>query len=69
MKKVLFVATVLFAFCCTSCKKNYTCVCKSGTTTVATGTIKDTKKKATDACTADNATYASMGSNVTCAIQ
>jgi hypothetical protein len=57
MKKLaLSLAVVaMAAFTMTSCKKEYTCECCVdflGTKTCASTTIKDTKKKAEDACTA-----------------
>ena len=57
MKKVLFFTSVaLFAFCFTSCKKNYTCECTTTYTngtpsyTETTGAFRTTKKKAKDVC-------------------
>lgn len=57
MKKLLVLAIVLGgAMSFTACKKDYTCECTyddgNGTTGTASYTIKDTKKKAEDACNA-----------------
>jgi hypothetical protein len=68
MKKVLFIAAVgVFAF--SSCKKDYTCVCKDGSQTFATYTVHETKKKSKDACEAYNSTWASYSSSASCTIQ
>jgi hypothetical protein len=68
MKKVLFAATVLFAFCLTSCKKDFTCVCKESGVTLQTYTIHTTKKKATDLCNTNAASWSSYGTSVTCVV-
>jgi hypothetical protein len=57
MKKLLLsiAACALVATTMTSCKKEYTCDCTltdGGTTLTASYTLKNTKKKAEDACTA-----------------
>lgn len=55
MKKITLLAAVIAAFTFTSCKKDYTCECSvtsNGLTVTGSTTIKDTKKKAKDACTA-----------------
>jgi hypothetical protein len=66
MKKVLLIAAVgIFSFA--SCKKDYTCVCKSNGTTWATYTVHETKKKSKEACEANNAAWASY--NASCAIE
>lgn len=57
MKKSILLIAVLAAFSFTSCKKNYTCVCKYKGIEASRTTIKDTKKKAKDACTAIKDTY------------
>jgi hypothetical protein len=57
MKKLLLLVAVVGAMSATSCKKDYTCTCTvsiGGYTSSASTTIHDTKKKATDACTANN---------------
>lgn len=61
MKKLLLsiCALALVATTMTSCKKEYTCECTvsgGGFSGTASGTIKDTKKNAKEACEADNAT-------------
>lgn len=68
MKKSLLVAAVA---CLTlaSCKKNYTCECtftNGGTTTTTSVTIKETKKKAKEAC---DQSATSGGSGYSCAIK
>lgn len=51
MKKIAPIAAIaLFAVAFTSCKKEYTCECSIDGTVVGSTTIKDTKKKAKDAC-------------------
>ncbi len=55
MKKLLLLVAVVAAMSTTSCKKDYTCTCTYsylGSTASVSYTIKDTKKKATTACTA-----------------
>lgn len=61
MKKFLLsiAAVALVATTMTSCKKNWTCECTAtagGFSTTASSTIKETKKKAKEACEAGNAT-------------
>lgn len=66
MKKMTLLAAVVVAFTFASCKKDYTCECTAtsgGVSVSATTTIKDTKKKAKDACTAKATT------GVTCDIK
>lgn len=69
MKKVLLIAAVA-GLAMVSCKKDYTCECTysgggvSGTTTT---TIKDTKKKATDAC--EKLSVSAGGTSTTCKIK
>lgn len=66
MKKLTLLAIAFVAITFASCKKDYTCECSvtvGGITTSASTTIKDTKKKAKDACTAK------ATSGVTCAIK
>ena len=69
MKKLFFVSAVLFAFCFASCKKEYTCVCKDGATTLATYTIKETKKKSKDVCKAFDVNWKIVYPAVSCTIQ
>ena len=55
MKKITLLAAVVIAASFASCKKNYTCACTwSDGTSAGSYTYKNTKKKATDACTANN---------------
>ncbi len=72
MKKIVLsiAALALVATTMTSCKKEYTCECTAtvlGFTTTASSTIKDTKKKAKEACEKGNASAA--GSSVSCKIK
>ena len=67
MKKALtlFAGVALVAMLFTSCKKDYTCTCTiSGVSTPATYT-KVSKKTATDACDALNATWTALGGSCT----
>ncbi|HTA62441.1 MAG TPA: hypothetical protein VK835_08295 [Bacteroidia bacterium] len=65
MKKVILVL-VLAAGLFTSCKKDYTCVCKANSgTTASTLTIHATKSTATSDCNA----LSSNGNGLACAIQ
>ncbi len=56
MKKLtMFAAVAVLALSFASCKKDYTCECSvtvGGVTATGSTVIKDTKKKAKDACTA-----------------
>ncbi|MNK01937.1 hypothetical protein D3C87_197520 [compost metagenome] len=57
MKKLALVAFGVSLFAMTSCKKEYTCTCTvsaGGFSGSASTTIKDTKKKAKDACEKEN---------------
>ena len=69
MKKITLLAAVVVAFTFASCKKDYTCECTSNGVVIGTIKYKDTKKKAKDACSASNSTYASYGANVSCGIK
>lgn len=54
MKKILLVAAVA-GLSMASCKKDHTCECTTTTpngSSTTTFTVNETKKKATDACTA-----------------
>jgi len=64
MKKLIFLS-VVFATLFTSCKKDYTCVCKSNGNTVSTTTIHATKSTATSDCSA----LGSNGNGLSCSIQ
>lgn len=67
MKKLVFAIAAIGLVSLTSCKKEHTCECSLNGTVVGTQIkIKDTKKKAKDACTANNALYASFGTGVSC---
>lgn len=67
MKKLtMFAAVAVLALSFASCKKDYVCECTAssgGVSVSGSTTIKDTKKKAKDACTAKSTT------GVTCAIK
>lgn len=69
MKKIIAIAA-LGVFTLASCKKEYTCECTTsgfGVSATATTVIKDTKKKADDACTAGSTT--ANGATTTCKIK
>ncbi|GAB4251369.1 MAG: hypothetical protein Kow0079_05280 [Vicingaceae bacterium] len=72
MKKLLVLAIVLGgAMSFTACKKDYTCECTyddgNGTTATASYTYKDTKKKAQEACDANEVSV--NGTGWTCDIK
>ncbi|HET8963453.1 MAG TPA: hypothetical protein VFM99_06125 [Chitinophagales bacterium] len=69
MKKSIILVAVIAAFSFASCKKDYTCVCKSAGIEVARTTIKDTKKKAKDACTGLSDNYKSLGADISCDVE
>ena len=69
MKKFIAIAA-LGVLTLASCKKDYTCECSSsagGVTISASTTIKDTKKKAEEACTAKATT--TNGVTTSCTIK
>ena len=68
MKKVLFIAVVAVASLA-SCKKDFTCTCKDGSTTVATYTVHTTKKKSKDLCSENDASVKVVYPNASCTIQ
>jgi hypothetical protein len=62
MKKSIFIVAALAAFTFASCKKDYKCVCTDSSGYVwGEYTVHTTKKKAKDACAANDAQYASVG--------
>lgn len=66
MKKSIFIVAALAAFSFASCKKDYKCVCKDSTgVEFATYTITTTKKKAKDACSANDASWSAYGASCT----
>jgi hypothetical protein len=69
MKKLVLVITVLAAFSFASCKKDHTCVCKSGTLQVASNVSHNTKKKVSDECSAMEESYRNKGADVTCGLE
>jgi phage-related protein len=69
MKKLVLAVAALGLVSLTSCKKEYTCECSYNGTVIGSAKIKDTKKKAKDACTGLNTSYAAFGSGVNCAIK
>ena len=69
MKKLFIASAVLCAFCFASCKKDYTCVCKDGATTLATYTITETKKKSKDTCKALDVNWKTVYPATSCTIQ
>lgn len=69
MKKFIAIAA-LGVFTLASCKKDYTCECKStafGLTSSVSTTINNTKKKADESCTAGSKTE--NGVTVSCSIK
>jgi hypothetical protein len=68
MKKVLFIAAV-GVISLASCKKDYTCACKDGSTTVATYTVHTTKKKSKDLCSENDASVKVVYPSASCTIQ
>jgi hypothetical protein len=69
MKKLILVVTVLVAFSFASCKKDHTCICKSGSLQVADPTSHTTRKKAKDECKALEESYTNRGADVTCELE
>jgi hypothetical protein len=65
MKKVLLVSAFA-VLALASCKKDYTCSCKTLGTETSTTTINDTKAKAEDKCAALGGTV--LGVETTCSI-
>jgi hypothetical protein len=65
MKKITTLALVVIAISLASCKKNRTCTCVTTgagvTSTTTNTTIKDTKKKATEACENGNTSTTVIG--------
>jgi hypothetical protein len=57
MKKLFLLAFVAASFTLTSCKKDWTCECKEGSTVDFTYTQKSTKASAKTWCEAWNTTY------------
>ncbi|HTN18604.1 MAG TPA: hypothetical protein VL092_13020 [Chitinophagaceae bacterium] len=71
MKKLVLAVAALGLISLTSCKKDYTCECTvSGLGSTST-TIKDTKKKAKDACEKMSSSVSMGGTTITssCAIK
>jgi hypothetical protein len=67
MKKFAPIAAIaLFAVAFTSCKKDWTCECSANGQVLGSTTIKETKKKAKDAC---EATASYPGITVKCEIK
>ena len=69
MKKLILVVTVLVAFSFASCKKDHTCICKSGTLQVEEDNYLAKKKQAKDHCNAMEESYRNKGADVTCELQ
>lgn len=70
MKKNVLLVVAIASLALASCKKDYTCECTAtgnGSTVTASTTIKDTKKKAKDAC--DGKASSSAGVTTSCAIK
>jgi len=68
MKKSIFIVAALAAFSFASCKKDYTCTCKSGSTELGSYTINTTKKKSKDSCEEQEAQWQAYSSDVQCTI-
>jgi hypothetical protein len=73
MKKV-FLTIAVAGLAMASCKKDYTCECKTttaGVSATASSTINDTKKNATEACDKGDASTTVLGvtSTVECSIK
>ncbi len=67
MKKVTSIAMIaLFAASFTACKKDWTCECSVDGEVFATSTIKETKKKAKEACEGESTV---LGTNFKCEIK
>lgn len=69
MKKVLLLAIVATAFGMTSCKKDYTCECKTGSTVDFTYTQKSSKAKAKTWCTLYNTSYSASTTGGSCSLK
>jgi hypothetical protein len=69
MKKSIFIVAALAAFSFASCKKDYTCTCKSGSTELASYTINTTKKKSKDLCSDYDASFQSVYSDASCEVE
>lgn len=69
MKKLLFLALAATTFGMTSCKKDYTCECKDGSTVDLTYTQKSSKAKAKTWCEAYNTTYSAAVSGGSCSLK
>jgi hypothetical protein len=68
MKKLLLSSIVVVALLSTSCKKDRTCTCTtsgSGLNATSSYTIKETKKKAKDACEAYQTSSSVSGLSIT----
>ncbi len=67
MKKLLLLAFVAGTFMMTSCKKDWTCECKDGSTSLGTFEITNkTKATAKTACEGNNATFKAVYPGVSC---
>jgi len=71
MKKLTLLAAVVIAASFASCKKDYTCSCTTTVTGIppltASTTIKETKKKAKEAC--EKGTQTNAAGSVKCEIK
>jgi len=69
MKSFVILASALFVFSLSSCKKDHDCTCTTtggGVTITSTTTINDTKSNAEDACDALESTVGTL--STTCSI-
>lgn len=61
MKKLVLAVAALGLISLTSCKKDYTCTCKSGSTSQAYPLSKQKKSDATNSCDALNTQWKILG--------
>ncbi|MDQ3046008.1 MAG: hypothetical protein M3R27_00545 [Bacteroidota bacterium] len=69
MKKSIFIVAALAAFSFASCKKDYTCVCRDGSTEYQRYTIRTTKSKSKDVCAEQEANWNTAYPGVSCSIE
>jgi len=71
-KNIFFTATVVFALILSSCKKDYTCTCKSSDPSITSIDSqplgKQTKKKAKEACSLYQSQVQMVDETATCSI-
>ena len=71
MKKFLIITVALISSTAfmSSCKKDYTCTCKDGTTALQSYTYKDSKKNATETCSNAESTFKMGYPNAKCELK